>query len=116
MSAPAIAAPVLLEREWQDQVTDLAELLGWTWAHFRPGQTQQGWRTPVAGPGGRGFPDLVLWRERVVYVEVKAQRGKTSPAQVTVINALIHAGAEVYVWRPSDFDEARRVLTSRGRP
>src|SRR4051812_37499898 len=29
----------LSEKEFQRQVTDLAEIYGWSWAHFRPAQT-----------------------------------------------------------------------------
>jgi hypothetical protein len=32
------------------QVTELAELYGWQWVHFRPARTVHGWRTPVSGP------------------------------------------------------------------
>jgi hypothetical protein len=88
------------EREWQRQITDLATMLGWSWYH-----THDSRRSPA------GFPDLVLWRERVVYVELKAQRGRLRPEQRVTITAFRQAGAEVYVWRPSDFDTARRVLT-----
>lgn len=108
------AAPVLLERDWQRQVTDLAEHLGWMWCHFRPARTEQGWRTPVAGPGGRGFPDLVMWRERVIYAELKTERGKVAGSQRMVLLGLRAAGAEVYLWRPSDWDEVVAVLTRRG--
>ena len=44
----------MTEREFQQQVTDLAELYGWAWAHFRPAQPTKGWRTPVSGPLGKG--------------------------------------------------------------
>ena len=100
----------LSEAEWLRQLTDLAGLYGWSWAHFRPARTLQGWRTPVSGPGGAGFPDLVLWRERVLFVELKAERGGVLPAQRQVLAELEVAGAEVYLWRPSDFDAAHEVL------
>ena len=101
-------AKPLAEAQWQRQVTDLAELLGWTWAHFRPARTEQGWRTPVSGPGGAGFPDLVLWRERVIFVELKSDRGRMSAEQDAVWLGLTNAGAEAYVWAPRDFDDAVR--------
>jgi hypothetical protein len=99
------------EAEWQRQVTDLAGMLGWTWAHFRPARTEKGWRTPVEGPGGAGFPDLVLWRgNRVLFVELKTDRGAVSDAQSEVLDGLARA-LEVYVWRPRDFDYVAAVLT-----
>ena len=46
----------------QDAVIELANLKGWTVAHFRPAQNARGdWRTPVAAQG-KGFPDLVMVR------------------------------------------------------
>lgn len=89
-------------------VTDLAAILGWQWVHWRPAQTAHGWRTPVQGPLGAGFPDLLLVREkdrRIMFVELKADRGKVSPAQVDVALRLFAAGQDVQVWRPSDLDD-----------
>jgi VRR-NUC domain len=100
---------------WQRQVTDLASLYGWRWAHFRPLRTAHGWRVPVSGTGGAGWPDLVLWRpgDRVIYVELKTGRGRLTAEQRVVLDSLAAAGAEVYAWRPSDFDEAHEVLRRR---
>lgn len=103
-------APGMLEAEWQAQVVQLAELYGWGWAHFRPARTARGWRTPVSGPMGAGWPDLVLVRDRILLVELKRIGGKPRPDQVAVLEAFRAAGAEVYVWTPADFDEAARVL------
>jgi hypothetical protein len=80
-STAAVAiASLISERDWQRQVTDAAELFGWTWVHFRPARTEHGWRTPVSGPLGKGWPDLTLIRERVVYVELKAQGPALRPS------------------------------------
>ena len=103
----------LTEREWMRQVTDLAELYGWDWAHFRVAQTAKGWRTPVSGTIGEGFPDLLLTRardRRVLFVEVKAERGKVSERQEYVIDVLREAGMVALIWRPSDWDEILGVL------
>lgn len=67
------------EKAWQSQVLDLARIFGWTVAHFRPAQTSKGWRTPVAADGA-GFPDLLLVRDRVLYVELKAAKGNVGDA------------------------------------
>ncbi len=53
--ATTAIASLVSERGWQRQVTDAAELFGWTWCHFRPAMTTKGWRTPVSGPLGAGF-------------------------------------------------------------
>jgi phage gp29-like protein len=94
-------------------VTDLAELLGWTWAHFRPAMTARGWRTAVEGPGGVGFPDLILWRDRTIFVELKANGGRLRPEQQHTVECLQAAGAEVHVFRPRDWDQVRRTLEGR---
>lgn len=99
------------EAEWQQQVIDLAHLHGWRVAHFRPAQNGRGdWRTPVAADG-RGFPDLVCARRgRVLFVELKSDNGRLTTEQRHWLDALQHAGAEVAVWRPRDFDTVLDVL------
>lgn len=108
--------PRITEREWQRQLTDLAELHGWAWVHFRPAETSRGWRTPVSGPLGKGWPDLELKRERTIYVECKREGERPTPDQEHVIALLEAAGDEVYVWRPDDLPFAAMVLRRRDRP
>jgi hypothetical protein len=43
-------------------------------------------------------------------VELKTDRGRVRPEQHWWIDVLEGAGQEVYVWRPSDWDEAVSVL------
>jgi VRR-NUC domain len=119
----------LTETEFQRQVTDLAEILGWQWVHFRPAQTSRGWRTPVSGPLGKGWPDLVLVRERdrrLLFIELKAGKGKTTPEQNRVFEALYWLQTEgcfasdgtrlggtriaVHRWWPQHWDEIEAVL------
>ena len=103
-------ASLVTEREWQGQVTQAAEIFGWTWAHFRPAMTSKGWRTPVSGPLGAGFVDLVLVRgDRLVMAELKSQHGRLTPAQRDVLD-LLRPAVEVHVWRPSDLEIALEVL------
>jgi len=101
-----------LEKDWQRDIISLARILGWKVAHFRPAQTSKGWRTAV-GADGAGFPDLVLVRDRVVFVELKNEKGRMSLEQLRWQDALQAAGAEWYVWRPDDLDDAMRVLLER---
>ena len=97
--------PAMTEKDWQKQVVDLAKILGWRVYHpFLSKWSEKGW------------PDLALVRERVVYAELKRENGKVSPSQVEWIYALTAAGQEVYVWRPSDFDEVARILQHRQTP
>lgn len=99
----------ITEAELQEQVLELARLLRWRVAHFRPAMTKHGWRTPVAGDG-KGFPDLVLVRDRVVVVELKSDRGRVSEDQEAWLEAFRAAGVEALVVRPSGFDELVEVL------
>lgn len=109
-AARAIAS-LVPERDWQRQVCDAAELFGWRWAHFRPAQRANGhWMTPVSGPLGVGFPDLVLARDRVIFAELKAEAAQLSPPQRAVRESLLRAGAEYYLWRPSDLPAVLDIL------
>lgn len=105
----ARSAVRITEQEFQQQVIDLGHLLGWRVAHFRPAQTAKGWRTPATADG-KGFPDLVLVRERVIFAELKTDRGKLTDDQAAWLAALAHAGAEAYIWRPSEFDAVEHHL------
>ena len=85
----------------QQHVIALARAQGWLVAHFRPGMTKRGnWITAVQGDGA-GFPDLVLVKGCVLYVELKTELGKLTDVQSTWMARLNHAGADTYVWRPS---------------
>jgi hypothetical protein len=105
------------EAELQASVLELAEYLGWLRAHFRPAMTKHGWRTPVAGDG-KGFPDLVLLRERLVVAELKGDRGSVRPEQRRWLEAFARAGIEVYVWTPSEWQDGviECVLRATDRP
>lgn len=104
------------EREWQDQVIDLMHVFGWRVAHFRPAKTERGWRTPVQADG-QGFPDLIAARgNRLLAVELKAEKGKLSPQQAVWVESFAQTPAEVYVWRPSEFETVHRILRSQTRP
>jgi hypothetical protein len=94
---------VVTEAQWQAQVVQLAELYGWRWYH-----THDSRRSPA------GFPDLVLWRERVVFAELKTDTGRLTPDQnVFRMQMLRVSGVEHYVWRPRDFDDVKAVLERR---
>jgi hypothetical protein len=100
------------EAELQAHVVELAEQwFGWRWVHFRPAKTKHGWRTPVSGPLGKGWPDLILARPgRIVAAELKGDGGKVEPEQQDVLAALAAAGVETYVWWPKDWNEIVEVL------
>lgn len=110
---PPIRRPRLREAEVQRLITDAASLLGWSWVHFRPAQTAHGWRTPVSGPLGAGWPDLVMVRERdhrLLFVEVKGHGGHASDDQTRVHAVLRGSGLAVHVVGPTDVDAFLEVL------
>lgn len=108
----AAKGPKIPESAFQAQVLHLAALKGWRSAHFRTAQDKRGrWLTAVAGDG-KGFPDTVLLRgDRIVIAELKAELGRTTAEQREWLDAWRTAGAEVFIWRPSDFDHIVEVLS-----
>ena len=99
------------EAEFLRQVIELAELLHWEVAHFRPAQTSKGWRTPVQGSLGKGWPDLVLAKPgRLLFAELKRDGRKPTPEQGRVLAMLAATGAEVWQWMPADFDAIAEIL------
>jgi hypothetical protein len=87
------------EKQFQSQVVELATVLGWRVYHT--------WNSIHSV---RGFPDLVLCRERLIFVELKSDSGKLSSHQESWIESLKIAQSEVYVWRPKDFNEVVKIL------
>ncbi len=103
-------APPITERDFQLQVTQLAEMCGWEFMHIRSARTMDSWRTPVSGTLGRGFPDLLLIRgSRIIFAELKRDGGKPTADQRRVLDVLGKA-AEAYVWMPKDWDFLEREL------
>jgi len=107
------AKPKVSEAQFQRQVIQLAQMTGWKVAHFRPAQNARGdWRTPVAADG-KGFPDLVLTRETVLFVELKTDTGRLTPDQEAWRQAAQAAGATHHVWRPRDWPAIESTLQRR---
>jgi hypothetical protein len=112
---PATVTPFVqrvTEADYQSRVTDYAERRKWAWVHFRPGRTAKGWRTPVSGPIGEGWPDLILVRPpRLVILELKSARGRPSAAQKAVLALLGQVpGIEVMLAGPADWDRVMELL------
>ena len=107
--------PRIKEKDFQQQVIDLARLLGWRSAHFRSVRVTRPngscyWQTPVQGDA-EGFPDTILLRgSRLVVPELKVPPNTTTPDQEAWLAAFAAAGAETYVWEPDDFEEIKEVL------
>jgi hypothetical protein len=105
--------PPLSEADFLKQVTQLAEIRGWSWLHLRPGMTRDSWRTPISGPLGKGFPDLLLARPRdcrLLAIELKRDGAKPTPEQLNVLEILAASGLETGVYAPAQFDALLEVL------
>tara|TARA_R100000306_G_scaffold38814_1_gene38551 strand:+ start:747 stop:1142 length:396 start_codon:yes stop_codon:yes gene_type:complete len=88
------------ERDLQRNVQELARAYGWTdWHVLR----SKGMRA--------GFPDLVLIRPPdLVWVELKSEKGRLSPAQKEMHEMLRACGQQVYLWYPGNEEEIMEVL------
>ncbi len=87
------------EKEFDRRVVDFAEANGWTSFHAYDCRRS-----------AAGWPDRVFVRERVVYAELKSEKGRLTPEQVAWVARLLRAGAEVHVWKPADWAEVVKVL------
>jgi len=93
------------ERDLREQVRDLCKLFGWK-MYFS-------W-TSIHSP--RGFPDLVLAnpeQKRVIFAELKSDKGTVTPQQQEWLDTLEACGQEVYVWKPGDIEGIAEILRAQ---
>ena len=91
----ADVAKHMLEADLQSKVLRLARDLGYELTYH----------THDSRRSNPGFPDLVLLsmrRGRLLYRELKTERGQVSPDQRRWLIALRDVGADAGVWRPTD--------------
>ncbi len=103
------------ESDFQKIVINLAKMHGWLVHHPLPSMNKRGiWATHELGD--HGFPDLVLAHPsgRVIFAELKSDKGKISPLQSRWITTL-QQGAVVWVWRPDDINWISQYLSLKGR-
>jgi hypothetical protein len=94
------AEPKLTEARFMAQVVEYARLMGWRTYHTRRSEGSEA-----------GFPDLVLVRRpRIVWAELKSERGKATPQQLVWLLELLECRQEVYLWRPEDWPRIERIL------
>jgi hypothetical protein len=93
-----IRRPTMTEAQLQAAVMNLARLLGWKSCHV--------WISIRSNPG---FPDCCFVRgERLIFAELKSERGKVSEAQRDWLDALgAVPGVETFVFYPSDWLSGR---------
>jgi len=89
------------EENFEAMVVAASKIRGWLCYH-----------TYDSRRSGPGFPDLVLVHpeSEVLYRELKTESGKMTTAQEVWRERLCQAGANVKVWRPSDWEEIEKVL------
>lgn len=111
--SPAPKLPAETERAFQNKVIHLAKLCHWECYHT--------WNSQHSEPG---YPDLTLVRKgdgcasvppqartRIIFAELKAEKGRLSAAQRKWLGLLsANEGVEVFVWRPSDWQQIVEVL------
>jgi hypothetical protein len=91
------------ERVLLSQVRSLAALYCWRCYH-----------TYDARKSEPGYPDLTLVRgDRLIFAELKTQRGRLSADQSAWLEDLRATCAEVYVWRPADLSVIASILRRR---
>lgn len=90
----------MTERELRQSLVHAAREFGWK-VYFS-------W-TSIHSPAG--FPDLCMVRgTRLIFAELKTDKGKVSEPQQEWIDALRGTPAECYLWRPTDIEQAYRIL------
>ncbi len=88
------------EKQFERQIKELAQLYHWKYYHT--------W-TSIHSPAG--FVDVVMAREeRLIFAELKSEKGTVTTYQQEWISALKETGAEVYLWRPSDFGKIVEIM------
>jgi hypothetical protein len=90
------------EKQLREQIRDLCKLMGWKF-YFT--------FTSIHSP--RGMPDLILCKPpRLIFAELKTEKGQLSDYQREWIASLIACGGNVecYLWRPSDIENIAKIL------
>lgn len=98
-----LKAPEQTEAQFEQAVTQLAELHGWRVYHTRNSKGS------VAG-----FPDLVMVKpgQPVIFAELKRESGKVTKAQADWNNVLHLSSSNITVrlWRPSHWPHIEDAL------
>ncbi len=95
------------------EALDVLSEKAWLWKVINYAEEQRGWKVYHVYHSQRsnpGFPDLILIREKVIVMELKTSKGKPTKAQLEWLEAFRMADAGAYLFRPSDWEEVKRVL------
>lgn len=97
------------EDAFQTAFVNLAVFTGWRCYH--PPDNRPSRNTGRVQAVAPGFPDWTLVRApRLVFAELKAEKGRVRPEQIEWLDELRATGAEAYLWRPSDWKTIERLL------
>jgi hypothetical protein len=102
------------EQQFQEQVIQVANGLGYLIAHFRKVRIQrQGggfyYATPVQADG-KGFVDLTCAGKRMLYLELKVKNKRLTPEQVLWRDAILRAEGLWFSFKPAQWDELVKTL------
>jgi len=93
------------ERDLREWIRDLCKIYHWrfrfTW-------------TSIHSP--KGTLDLLLTnreQKRVIFAELKSEKGKMTPEQQETFDDLKACGQEVYLWRPGDIEGVAEILRAQ---
>lgn len=91
----------LTEKQFEAQIKEIAKLFDWRYYHT--------WRS-IHSPAG--YPDVCMVRlSKIIYAELKSEKGKVSQKQQEWLDDLLATGkVEVYLWKPSQFEEIVEIL------
>lgn len=97
-------------KDLQKGIIDLAHTYHWHVVHNPTVETKQGWRTALAADS-KGFPDLLLFKDRVIAIEIKGDGDRLKDEQREWGERMGRAMVEYYVVRPADWpDKVKEVL------
>lgn len=102
----------MLEGDWLVAVGEALDWLGWSWIHHRPGRTGSGWVTATQGNAAAGEPDILAIRvPRVLWLELKTDKGRVSPEQEDWLARLKDSGQEAHLIRlPREWDRLMELI------
>lgn len=87
------------EKQFQAHLIQFAKIRGWKVYHTFDSRRCE-----------PGFPDLLLCRDKVLYRELKSEKGRLTKPQKEWGDVLLEAGADYQVWRPSMIKEIYKEL------
>lgn len=95
----------MTEKQLQAAIVKTARLLGWRVYHTYDSRRSE-----------PGFPDLSMVKgDRLVFAELKTEKGKVSDAQAEWLDALWQT-SETYVWRPAQWLDGTVERVLREQP